>query len=85
MALAEIKPDADIILNKHFENGIAKIQECCNEAWSQQEKTAVKIFLRPTTRSEASVEEKWDASELSYAEQAVRAFQSQKRATKNIW
>ena len=31
-AFAEIKPDADIVLNKHFENGIAKIQACCNEA-----------------------------------------------------
>ena len=78
-ALAEIKQDADIVLNKHFENGIAKIQACNEEALSQQEKAAVKIFLRPTSRSEASVEEKEDDSELSYVEQAVRAVQSQKR------
>ena len=78
-ALAEIKPDADIVLNKHFENGISKIQACNEEALSQQEKAAVKIFLRPTTRGEASVEENEDETGLSYAEQALRAAQSQKR------
>ena len=58
--LAEIKPDADIVLNKHFENGISKIQACNEEALSHQEKAAVKVFLRPTTRGEASVEENED-------------------------
>jgi len=48
-ALAEIKPDADIVLSKHFENGISKIQACNEEKLSHQEKAAVKVFLRPTT------------------------------------
>ena len=39
----------------------------------------MKIFFRSTTKGEASVEENEDETGLSYAVQALRAAQSQKR------
>ena len=45
--LSHIRKDAAIINNKHFENGIAKIQDGLETALSAAEKVAVKIFLKP--------------------------------------
>jgi len=41
------KTHAAIINNKHFENGITKIQDGLETALSAVEKVAVKIFLKP--------------------------------------
>jgi hypothetical protein len=75
--LTAIKRYAAIIQNKHFENGIYKIQAGLESKLDQRETNAVKIFLKPTAG--VVLEEHLPDEEEDYATRAVRIAEQQKR------
>jgi hypothetical protein len=78
--LSHIRKDAAIINNKHFENGIAKIQDGLETALSAAEKVAVKIFLKPADPAAGGGAAPAPAPELSYAQAALNSHRDAKRA-----
>lgn len=80
--LSHIRKDATIINNKHFENGIAKIQDGLETTLSAAEKAAVKIFLKPVDPAAGggAASAPAAASELSYAQAALNSHRDAKRA-----
>ena len=75
--LTAIKRYAAIIQNKHFENGIYKIQAGLESKLDQRETNAVKIFLKPTAG--VVLEGHLPDEEEDYATRAVRIAEQQKR------
>ena len=75
--LTAIKRDAAIIQNKHFENGIFKIQAGLESQMDGREKNAVKIFLK-TPAGVVPAQPVPDEDE-DYATRALRIAEDQKR------
>jgi hypothetical protein len=77
--LTHIRVNASIVNNRHFENGIVKLQGGKESELNPQEKAAVKIFLVEETGTEPPevVDEDDDAG---YAERILNAAEVNKRA-----
>jgi hypothetical protein len=77
--LTAVKRDASIIQSKHFENAIYKIQAGLEDSMSQQEKSSVKIFLKPVVDDAEVEDEREPTEEEDYADRALRVAEQRKR------
>ena len=77
--LTAAKKDAAIIQNKHFENAIYKTQAGLEGSMNQQEKSSVKIFLKPVVDDAEVGDEREPTEEEDYADRALRVAEQRKR------